>query len=299
MSGQARAKALTLQGVMVLVALAFAAAVLAASAASASDSGAKFNPPKGYYLSLGDSLGFGLQLDKLFALLDAGTYTPDAFNTGYTDDFAAQMRQIRPAQQVVNLSCGGETTDTMINGGCFFTSPDGFGLPIHTNYTGAQLDAAVAFLRSHHGKVSPITVSIGANDASRVISRQCNFDPSCIAQSGLKQHLSDNLDHILGALRSAAPDAEIIVVAAYNVLGTTNSSSDELWNQYYVQVASEAAARNNARFANAFEAIHTTDQLCQLTFLCTSGDSHPTDAGYQVLANLIFTVSGYDRLTPP
>src|SRR6266550_5586563 len=64
----------------------------------------KFNPPKQYYLSLGDSLGFGLQGPKLSALLDAGTYTPDAFNTGYTDDFAARMRQLRPGQQVVNLS---------------------------------------------------------------------------------------------------------------------------------------------------------------------------------------------------
>jgi hypothetical protein len=44
----------------------------------------------------------------------------------------------------------------MINGGCFFTSSDGFGLPIHVNYSGPQLDAAVAFLRSHRGKVSPI-----------------------------------------------------------------------------------------------------------------------------------------------
>jgi lysophospholipase L1-like esterase len=291
----ARGRALALQG-LIVVGLAVAA-LLVASNATASAPGGKFNPPKAYYLSLGASTGFGLQLNKLFALLDAGTYTPDAFNTGYTDDFAAQMRQIRPDQQVENLSCPGETTDTMINGGCFFTSPDGFGLPIHANYSGAQLDAAVAFLRSHRGQVSPITIDIGPNDAAGVISDQCNFDPSCIAQSGLTQHLSDNLDHILGELRGAAPDTEIIVVALYNVFKITNPSSDNLWNQYYVQVASEAAARYNARFANGFDAIHTTDQICQLTFLCTSGDAHPTDAGYQVLANLIFTASGYDRLT--
>jgi len=278
-----------------LAALAVAVALLAASTAGASGSGGKFNPPKAYYLSVGDSLGFGLQLGKLSALIAAGTYTPDAFNTGYTDDFAAQMRLIRPDQQVENLSCGGETTDTMINGGCFFKSH--YGLPIHVDYSGAQLDAAVDFLRSHRGKVSPITVSIGGNDAAGVISDQCNFDPSCIAQSGLKQHLRHNLDHILGALRGAAPDTEIIVVAVYNVFKITNPSSDDLWNQNYVQVASDAAARNKARFANAFDAIHTTDQICEFTFLCTSGDAHPTDAGYQVIANLIWSVSGYDRLT--
>jgi lysophospholipase L1-like esterase len=278
---------------------AMVAALLAGAPAASAQAPPKFDPPKAYYLSLGASTAFGLQADKLFALLDAGTYTPDAFNTGYTDDFAAQMRQIRPHQQVENLSCPAESTDTMINGGCFFTAPppEGFGLPIHVNYSGAQLDAAVAFLQSHRGQVSPITIDIGPGDAADVIADECNFDPSCLAQSGLKQHLSDNLDHILGALRSAAPDTEIIVVALYNLFKSTNPASDDLWNQYYVQVASEAAARNNARFANGFDAIHTTDQICQLTFICTSGDSHPTDAGYQVLANLIWSVSGYDRLT--
>ena len=47
-----------------LVALAVAVALLAASTAGALGSGGKFNPPKVYYLSVGDSLGFGLQLGK-------------------------------------------------------------------------------------------------------------------------------------------------------------------------------------------------------------------------------------------
>ena len=62
-----------------------------------------------------------------------------------------------------------------------------------------------------------------------------------------------------------------------------------------MQVASDAAARNNARFANAFDAIHTTDQICDFTVRCASSDAHPTDAGYQAIANLIWSVSGYDR----
>jgi lysophospholipase L1-like esterase len=291
---RARGKTLTLRAVL-LVALGVAVALLGVSTAGASGSGGRFNPPKSYYLSLGDSLGFGLQLDKLNALLAAGTYTPDAFNTGYTDDFAAQMRQIRPDQQVVNLSCPRESTDTMISGGCPFTALRH--LPIHTDYTGAQLDAAIAFLEAHPGKVSPITVSIGFNDV-RDVFPACNFDPTCIAQSGVKQHLAQNLDHILGALRAAAPNTEIILVGLYNPFKITAPSTDQVFNQDYVQVESDAAARNRAFFANGFAAISTTDQLCQDTFLCTSGDLHPTDTGYQVLANLIENVSGYDRLTP-
>lgn len=292
---KARGEALTPRGVVLMV-LAVAVGLLAVSTAGASGPSVTFNPPKTYYLSLGDSIGFGLQVDRLFELLDAGTYTPDAFNTGYTDDFATQMRQIRPGQQVVNLSCPLETTDTMINGGCPFTND--FGLAIHTNYAGSQLDAAIALLRAHPGQVSPITVGIGFNDALGVLADQCNLDPTCIDQSGFVQRLAQNLDHILGALRAAAPNTEIIVVAFYNPLRIYfDPSTDQIWNQDYVQVEAASAARNRAFFANGFDAISTTDQLCQLTFLCTSGDLHPTDSGYQVLANLIDTVSGYNRLT--
>ena len=39
--------------------------------------------PRHYYLSLGDSYGFGLQLTRFFAMLDAGPSSPQAFNTGY------------------------------------------------------------------------------------------------------------------------------------------------------------------------------------------------------------------------
>lgn len=117
-------------------------------------------------------------------MLDAGTYTPDAFDTGYTDAFAARMASLRPDQQTVNLSCPGETTDTMISGGCFFTSPEpeGPGLTLHTSYDGAQLDAAVSFLDAHRDQVNPITVSIGGIDAATVIAEMCEFDAGCIAR---------------------------------------------------------------------------------------------------------------------
>ncbi|MGH9274382.1 MAG: hypothetical protein ACRDZU_07025, partial [Acidimicrobiales bacterium] len=118
--------------------------------------------PQALYLSLGDSMAFGLQFDRLYEMLDAGTYTPDAFNTGYTDVLAARMQALRRDQQTVNLSCPGESADTMIDGGCFFTTPEpeGPGLALHTSYDGSQLDAAVSFLRAHPDQVNPITVSI-------------------------------------------------------------------------------------------------------------------------------------------
>ena len=256
-----------------------------------------FAPPKAFYLSLGHSLGFGLQLDRLFAMLDSGTYTPDAFNTGYTDVLAAKMQRIRHGQQTVNMSCPAEDTDTMINGGCFFTTPepDGFGLTLHSSYSGPQLDAAVAFLHAHPHQVSPVTISIGAGEAIGALS-DCNLDPSCIEASGLRDNLGRNLDSILGAIRAAAPDTEIILVTNYNPFTISNPGSDQLWQRFFTNVEKGAARRNSARVADISEIIHGANAVCRLTFLCSSDDSHPTDTGYKKIANQIFDVAGYDDL---
>ena len=208
------------------------------------DDGHEHAPPKAFYLSLGDSGAFGFQEDRFIAMLDAGTYTPDAFNTGYTDVLAARMHQLRPDQQTVNMSCPGETTDTMINGGCEFTlpEPEGNGLTLHTRYAGSQLDAALSFLRAHRHQVSPVTVSIGANDAAGIIADTCSGDPACIKRSGLRDSLGRGLDRILGALHAAAPDAELILIAVYNPFSISHPETDGLWRRYHTTVEKEARA---------------------------------------------------------
>jgi len=65
----------------------------------------QFNPPKSYYLSLGDSFAYGFQSFK-FGL------PPSAYNTGYTDVFGARMQQISPGIITVNYGCPGESTDS-------------------------------------------------------------------------------------------------------------------------------------------------------------------------------------------
>src|SRR4051812_27874193 len=186
------------------------AALVAAAPAGAEDGGGA-TPPRRYYLSLGDSMGFGLQFDKFDQLAASGAYSPDRFDTGYTDVLAARMQPLRPRQQTVNLSCPGESAVTMVDGGCVWTSPapDGMGLPLHTQYAGSQLDAAVAFLRAHPGKVSPVTVSVGGIDVADVIADECGADRACLEQSGIRGRLGAGLDRILGALRAAAPDTEV------------------------------------------------------------------------------------------
>ena len=85
-----------------------AIAALLASTESVSASAEHFNPPKQYYLALGDSLAYGFQLGK--ALSQLPTLDATTFDTGYVDDFAVMMRAVRPDLQVVNFGCPGETT---------------------------------------------------------------------------------------------------------------------------------------------------------------------------------------------
>lgn len=254
--------------------------------------------PRHYYLSLGDSLGFGLQLTRFFAMLNAGTYTPDAFNTGYTDDLAATIRaRLRPDLSVVNYSCPAEGTSDMISedpDACFFHS---LGIALHDEYTGSQLGAAVAFLHAHPGQVSPITVSIGGADLSNAIDT-CAAQAACVARSGVFATLRANMTTILGQLRAAAPRADIVLLIPHNITIADFPNDNPLWAAFDLEMRTLAVA-NHARVADAFAGITLTGRTCELTFLCLTGDemdSHPTDAGYAVMAQLIFHAAGYDRL---
>jgi lysophospholipase L1-like esterase len=125
------------------LALAWAALALALSAPAA-DASSEVTGPKQHYLALGDSLAFGFQ--------------PDGdFTHGYVTDLFAVL-QGEGTNDVTNYGCPGESSATFINGGCPL-APSGF----------VQLAAAVAFLQAHPGKVSPVTLDIGANDVLRDI----------------------------------------------------------------------------------------------------------------------------------
>src|SRR5262249_40404561 len=110
--------------------------------------------PRGYYLALGDSIAYGFQPGK------PQTAPASSFDTGYVDVFAARLRKLSPSLQVVNYGCPGESTRTFVAGGC----PTRSEVRLHRPFKGAQLDAALSFLRAHPGDVSPITVTLWGND---------------------------------------------------------------------------------------------------------------------------------------
>src|SRR5207253_10673775 len=128
-----------------------------------------------------------------------------------------------PPMATVNLGCPGETTSPFMAGGCPYTA---LGFRLHRAYGGAQLDAAISFLKSHPGQVSPITIDLGANDAN-----PCGADQTCFA--GAIATVRQNMGVILSSLRAAAPGAAIIVMEYYNpfaVLDPGTNAGAELLN---------------------------------------------------------------------
>jgi lysophospholipase L1-like esterase len=257
----------------------------------------RFNPPKKYYLALGDSLAFGFQLVKFNANFPAEP--PAIFSTGYVDDLSIRLQSIQPDIQTVNLGCTGETSATFINGGCSYTAQ---GFQLHETYSGPQLSAALAFLQAHRGQVSPITINIGINDVI-ALRQVCGPDISCYFQRApaVLSQAQTNLNQILGALRDAAPDAEIITFTSYDVSFLFDPRLLQLTEAFNAVVASTAVA-NSVRVADVFGVFNNAPQpvaICTLTFICTPlQDSHPTDVGYYVIAQQIWMASDYDKFKP-
>ena len=143
-----------------------------------------------YYLAVGDSLAIGL--------LQASPTGDVPTNQGYADDLFAQYSAHIPGLVLSKLGCSGETTTSMIEGGI-------------CNYPeGSQLNAAVAFLKTH--KVAFVTLDIGANDVDHCFTTS-GIDNSCV-QNGLTT-VASNLPWIVRELRQAAGANTPIVAMNY------------------------------------------------------------------------------------
>ena len=273
-----------------LAALAMTAGTATGASASSSP---RPTPPTSYYLALGDSIAYGFQTSKAIAGLP-----PGAFNTGYTDLFAARLRQLRPRIVTINYSCPGEST-TSFRLSCIWKAS---GHALHNDYTGSQLDAALALLAAHRGKVSPVTLSLNGNDINEFLQSCPPGDLACI-ESGAPAAIAAyqvRLTSILRHLRAAAPDAKIIVVGAYDPNLGAFAFADPLFTQLN-QAQQAAAATVRARFADPMPVFNPqgataleTAAICTLTLLCTEGDGHPSDPGYRALADIVWAASGYE-----
>ena len=172
--------------------------------------------------------------------------------------------------------------------------------PPHDLYSGTMISAAVAFLAQHPG-TDLITLDPGAEDVGALIDN-CALDITCI-NAGTQATLATiraNLRTMLNTLRAAAPRARIIVVDSYNPVAALLPATNSLFFQYNALLALEAFA-HRARPADLvvpFNVAQPQPQtLCTLTAICGPlGDAYPTDAGNQVIANVLWRAADYDRM---
>jgi lysophospholipase L1-like esterase len=259
-------------------------ALLGTAAVVSGSSRPGYQQPQRYYLALGDSIAYGFQPTK-----KPGA-APSAFNTGYVDLFAARLRKLSPRIQVVNYGCPGESTVSFTRSRCPGLS-DGFKL--HDPFRGSQLAAAQSFLRAHPRQVSPITVTLWGNDLPLPLSRHAKQAPGAIASFEFR------FTRILKQLRAAAPTAEIIVTGAWNPEADRLAQAEPRYRSVDAAIT-RAATGSRARVANMFRALNGTGKverqqarLCRVTFVCSKGDPHPTDAGYRAMADAFITAAGY------
>jgi len=291
------------------LAIAAAAAVLTACSGSAAPNGAHASPaPATYYLALGDSLSQGVQPDAAGASVET--------RDGYPDQVYAALRPSHPALKLVKLGCPGETTSTMINGGiCHYEG-------------GSQLDAAVAFLQAHRGRVLLVTIDIGANDPEHCAGQQGGGQPSLTqlascAVTGIPAAVT-HLTTIMARLKAAAgPGVRIVGMnyylpalaewrdglpghlvawAAERLAATYNDMLDRVYTKSGVRVADVFGAFDTADFATGGAGAaegglpRNVALLCQWTWACAAPprgpNQHANQAGYQVIARAFLQASG-------
>ena len=244
-----------------------------------------------YYVALGDSLSRGVQPNA------SGQDLPTT--QGYASDLAAHLREANRHLGFVQLGCPGETTTTMIVGGC----------PFPHSYSN-QLSAAVSFLKAHRDAHILVTLNIGSNNVDGCIGTS-GIDLACI-QAGF-QAMTTDLPKILGSLKAAAgrhvefaamnyydpflsvwltgPAGQQEAVQSVQLLGQLNAILGSAFKAYGIPVADVASAFDSTKFTPLVPLTPTLQvplnvaRVCQWTWMCVAPpvgpDIHANKAGYE------------------
>jgi lysophospholipase L1-like esterase len=275
------------------VALAVLLVLVAAVPAGAAKTPPPPKDPGAVYLSLGDSLAFGFQEKILDHQFETGNFDPNAFRHGYADVLAQKLARLHRGIEKVNLGCPGETTESFRDA-CEYE----FGL--HEDYTGqSQLDAALGIINDRPGEVGTITVALGANDLLNFLD-SCGDDTTCV-KHGLPKAMSNihkNLLFSVKALHKAAPDAVIVLLEYYNPFAPFDPDSSANLLPLNAQIA-KVAKTTHSKVADAYASFNLLprqpQRLCRLTLICNEDDIHASNAGYRVIANLMYDATGFAK----
>src|SRR6266571_6540397 len=226
--------------------------------------------PKQHYLALGDSLAFGVQ--------------PNGdFTHGYVDDLF-KILQSEGTKDHLNLGCPGETSTTFIIGGiCSYPPP-----------FSSQLAAAVAFLQANAGKVSPVTLDIGANDVlPDLVTCAVDMNKFNADLATLDSNLTGTiLPDLLGVLTvNGRVTGSIVMMNYYDPFQNFCPNTVP-----FTQTLNQHLAADVSGFGfivdvfGAFGGATTPNpNICTYTWMCTppplGPNIHATDLGYSVIAN--------------
>ena len=237
--------------------------------------------PKQRYLALGDSLAFG--------------YQPDInYDDGYANDFYSNLKSYG-TNRMANLSCPGESSTTLIKGGC--------PIPLLRKfpYIGSQLNAALFYLSHYPGQVSPVTLDIGSNDilsdinkSTCVINTQKFASDLATLDTNLTQTILPKLHNAL--VVNGKLTGDLVMMNYYDPYQNTCPNTVS-----YIQTFNQHLARDvngYGSIADVFDAFGgaTTPNahICSYTWECSIFHNvHSTDAGYSVIASAFERVVGY------
>ncbi|HEU0027834.1 MAG TPA: SGNH/GDSL hydrolase family protein [Ktedonobacterales bacterium] len=232
-----------------------------------------------YYMALGDSLSFGYQPNLDFSAGFADVIFNDLHKTGVS--------------ALVNYACAGETTQTMIDGGCV-------GRFAHKgSYLGPQLQAAVDFLSKakNRGRVSPITLEIGANDVlPDWDAAACSADPAATVDLAT---MDANLTHVIfpALVKALGPaSGDLHLLNYYNPFARACPESAPFIDLVNSHLKADAGPFRISVIDvyNAFGGdTGTAKNICDLTWYCSVyHDIHPTNDGYKIIARTVENALG-------
>lgn len=254
------------------------------------------------YLALGDSVAFGYRPTSVTP--PTGYLNPANF-TGYPEDLAKMLRL-----RLVNASCPGETTSSMINSaalnnGCESNVQGGPGYrslaPLHVGYGGSQLSYAVRYLQ-RYPQTALVTIDIGANDIFVCEQTTADYCTGTDLDRAVVK-VRANLATILSALRQQAHYRHALVVLTYYALNYGDSTSLTQMRELNAALAGPAA-RFDASIADGYAAFRAASigsggDSCAAGLrikLPTGGcDLHPSVAGQRVLAAAVLRALGRRR----
>ncbi len=212
------------------------------------------------YLGLGDSLAAGWNAEP---------------GKGYVERLGAHLQQLKPGLVVHNIAVPGETS---------------------VSFDAQQLPAALRLIKAQQAagkRVSPITLTIGGNDA-RNAERRPDAERHQVIDR-VNKNLTAALDQLLAATRAAGGGrgADIVVMTYYNPWGgdPKDSKSPAYWAEELNKAIIAAAKAHGVAIADGFTPFED-GKAWTLTYI-TNGDVHANNAGHQILADQFWQALQY------